>query len=32
MQKVIQADDYLNQIMKIDPKHQEAIELRKEIW
>ncbi len=32
MQKVLQADDYLNQIMRIDPKHQETIELRREMW
>ena len=29
--KVLQADDYLNQILRIDPKHKEAIDLRKEI-
>lgn len=32
MQKALQADDYLNQIMKINPNHQETIELRKEMW
>ncbi len=32
MQKVLQADDYLNQIMRIDPKHQKTIELRKKMW
>ncbi len=32
MQKNIQADDYLNQILRIDPKHQETIELRREMW
>jgi len=32
MQKNIQADDYLNQVLRIDPNHQETIELRKEIW
>ncbi len=32
MQKILQADDYLNQIMRIDPKHQETIELRREMW
>ena len=30
-QKFLQADDYLNQIIRIDPKHKEAINLRKEI-
>jgi CheY-like chemotaxis protein len=29
--KILQADDYLNQILRIDPKHQEAIALRAEI-
>ncbi|MFA5906756.1 MAG: response regulator [Desulfobacula sp.] len=32
MQKGLQADDYLNQIIKIDPNHKETIELRKEMW
>ena len=32
MQKVLQADDYLNQIIRIDPKHQKTIELRKKMW
>lgn len=29
--KILQADDYLNQILRIDPRHKEAIDLRKEI-
>lgn len=29
--KVLQADDYLNQILRIDPRNQEAIALRREI-
>ncbi|NOX33269.1 MAG: response regulator [Deltaproteobacteria bacterium] len=29
--KVLQADDYLNQILRIDPKNEEAIALRREI-
>lgn len=29
--KVLQADDYLNQILRIDPKHENAIALRREI-
>jgi CheY-like chemotaxis protein len=30
-QKLLQADDYLNQIIRINPKHKAAIDLRKEI-
>lgn len=30
-QKPLQADDYLNQILRINPKHKAAIDLRKEI-
>jgi CheY-like chemotaxis protein len=30
-QKLLQADDYLNQILRINPKHKAAIDLRKEI-
>lgn len=30
-QKRLQADDYLNQILRINPKHKAAIDLRKEI-
>lgn len=30
-QKVLKADDYLNQILRIDPKHEEAIALRREL-
>ncbi|WP_020588028.1 response regulator [Desulfobacter curvatus] len=29
--RVLQADDYLNQILRLDPGHKEAIELRKKI-
>jgi len=29
--KVLKADEYLNQILRIDPKHEEAIALRREI-
>jgi tetratricopeptide (TPR) repeat protein len=29
--RVLQADDYLNQILRLDPKHQEAIELRRNL-
>ncbi|MCP3874320.1 MAG: response regulator [Desulfobacteraceae bacterium] len=29
--KILQADDYLNQILRIDPKNEEAIALRREI-
>ncbi len=29
--KVLQADDYLNQILRIDPKNEEALALRREI-
>jgi CheY-like chemotaxis protein len=28
--KVLQADDYLNQILRIDPRHEEALALRRE--
>lgn len=28
-QRVLQADDYLNQILRLDPGHKEAIELRR---
>jgi CheY-like chemotaxis protein len=30
-QKLLQADDYLNQILRINPKHKAAIDMRKEI-
>lgn len=30
-QKIFQADDYLNQILRIDPKHEEALALRSEM-
>ncbi len=30
-QKLLQADDYLNQILRINPKHKAALDLRKEI-
>jgi len=29
--RVLQADDYLNQILRLDPKHEEAIELRRNL-
>ncbi len=29
--KILQADEYLNQILRINPRHKEAIDLRKEI-
>ena len=29
--KILKADDYLNQILRIDPKNAEALELRREI-
>jgi CheY-like chemotaxis protein/Tfp pilus assembly protein PilF len=29
--KILQADDYLNQILRIDPKHEDALALRAEI-
>lgn len=29
--RVLQADDYLSQILRLDPKHKEAIELRREL-
>jgi CheY-like chemotaxis protein len=29
--KILKADDYLNQILRIDPKNKEALELRREI-
>ncbi len=29
--KILQADDYLNQILRIDPKHEAAIALRREV-
>ena len=30
-QKILMADDYLNQILRIDPKNEEAMDLRKKI-
>lgn len=30
-QKILKADDYLNQILRIEPDHKEAIELRREL-
>lgn len=29
--RILQADDYLNQILRLDPKHKEAIELRRKL-